>query len=143
MLIGTCSCLPPVIFECMLLTHCPRLGARETGVYWQTPADCAGCCAGPVHANPHVTLMLLTTASSVQDASEVTWVEGSSASQVPEQSTAAAGARIESKSWCRRYAVTSANFGPDTVGAKSLNTVALKVGLIPQHLNSCGSTHTS
>ena len=81
--------------------------------------------------DPHVTLTLLRTASVVQDASEVTWVEGSSASQMPEQSAAAAGARIESKSWCGRYAVTSADFGPDTVGAKSLNTVALKVGLIP------------
>ena len=37
--------------------------------------------------------------------------------------------------------MTSATFGPDTVGAKSLNTVALKVGLIPQHVNPCSSSY--
>ena len=94
-----------------------------------------------MHASPRVTLTLLSTANSVQDASEVTWVEGSSASQIPEQSTAVAGARIEGKSWCGCYAVNSANFGPDTVGAKSLNTVALKVGLIPQHVKLCSSSY--
>ncbi len=61
----------------------------------------------------------------------MTWAESSTESAAREESKAPLRARIESKSWCGRYAVTSANFGPDTVGAKSLNTVALKVGLIP------------
>ena len=36
-------------------------------------------------------------------------------------------AKIESKSWCGSYAVASSRFGPEVVGAKSLNTAALKV----------------
>ncbi len=37
-------------------------------------------------------------------------------------------ARIESKTWCGSYAVTSSHFELAVVGAKSLNTAALKVG---------------
>ena len=34
---------------------------------------------------------------------------------------------ITAKSWCGKFALTSAEFSPDSVGAKSLNTQKLKV----------------
>lgn len=65
-----------------------------------------------------------------QDASEVTWAECSGISPKAEESIATVRPKIESKSWCGSYAVTSSKFEPALVGAKSINTAALKVGYL-------------
>ena len=57
----------------------------------------------------------------------MTWAESSANMLAKEESKAPMRARIESKSWCGSYAVTSSKFEPSVVGAKSLNTAALKV----------------
>jgi len=62
-----------------------------------------------------------------QDASEVTWAECSKTSPRAEESVATVRPKMESKSWCGSYAVTSSKFEPALVGAKSLNTAALMV----------------
>ena len=57
----------------------------------------------------------------------MTWAECSEAGPARQEGKETVKAKIESKSWCGSYAVTSSKFAPETVGAKSLNTAALKV----------------
>ena len=57
----------------------------------------------------------------------MTWAESSEAGPASQEGKETVKAKIESKSWCGSYAVTSSNFAPEVVGAKSLNTAALKV----------------
>lgn len=73
----------------------------------------------------------------------MTWAESSAKAPAREDSNRPVKARIESKSWCGSYAVASSKFQPAVVGAKSLNTAALKVGqavsVAPKPLRPCSA----
>ena len=49
--------------------------------------------------------------------------------QAAEDSTAASLPSIKRQAWCSKFAVTAADFSPEIVGAKSLKTVKLMVGI--------------
>ena len=63
-----------------------------------------------------------------QVTSELTWTEFSGQAPAEHESRGPVRARIVSRSWCGSYAVASSRFDPAVVGAKSLNTAALRVG---------------
>ena len=67
-----------------------------------------------------------------QDGATIDVSEGEQ--QAPEvqaggESTAASLPSIKRQGWCSKFAVTAAEFRPEIVGAKSLNTVKLMVGV--------------
>jgi hypothetical protein len=70
-----------------------------------------------------------------QDGSEVRWERASGPSPQPEEASSAQGnasaadIKLRMRAWCGEWAVPSAAFTPDAVGAKSLNTIKLRVRL--------------